>query len=367
MVAFLIVSPSRGGNEYHDPGLVDVGWPLDTWANWDGTWYAGIAEHGYRRASSPAFFPLYPYLARAFGWLLGGHVVLASVLISLAACLLSFVLLHQLTSRLAGPEVANRAVLYLAVFPSALFLQAAYAESLFLALALATFVFAERGRFMWAGAMCGLALLTRPSGVALVAALAAFALSRSSWKRGLTAIALSAALFLLYPLTLWWQRGQPLAFAGAQHHWGRQFSLFGPLIAVFESVGITVLYIARFIAPPPPTKAFHEFQSAAFNNVIALLALVAFIALLAAVYRRFGARSPYFVYAAVSLAIPLFSPIHGNPLLSLPRFGLVIFPFFIVLAMAGRSRPAMHVAYVAASATLLAIASASFTLYGWVS
>ena len=367
MVGFLIFRPSRNGNEYHLPGLVDVGWPVDIWGNWDGAWYAGIAEHGYQRASSPAFFPLYPYLARALGWLLGGHAVLAAVLISLAACLLSFLLLHQLTSRLAGPEVANRAVLYLAVFPSALFLQAAYAESLFLLLALAMFVLAERGRLVWAGAVCGLALLTRPSGIALVAALGAFALSRSNGRRGLSAIALSAALFLLYPLTLWWQRGEPLAFASAQHHWGRHFSPLGPLIAVCESIGMTVGYIARSLASPPATKAFHEFQDAAFNNVIALLSLVAFIALLVAVYRRFGARSPYFVYAAVSLAIPLFSPIHGNPLLSLPRFGLVIFPFFIVLAMAGRPRRGLHVAYVAASATLLAIASASFTLYGWVS
>jgi hypothetical protein len=367
LLGFLILRPSRGGNEYHDAGLRDVGWPVDIWANWDGTWYAGIAEHGYRRTSSPAFFPLYPYLARGLGWLLGGHVVLASVLISLAACLVSFLLLHRLTSRLAGPEVANRAVLYLAVFPTALFLQAAYAESLFLMLALATFVLAERGSLVWAGATCGFAMLTRPAGIALVAALVAFALRRSDWKRCLGAVGLSGAVFLAYPLTLWWQRGDAFAFAGAQSHWGRHFSPFGPLIAAFDSVGITIVAIVRLIAPPPPSKAFDEFQHAAFNNVLALLALVMFVALLVAVYRRFGARSPYFVYAAVSLALPLFSPIQGNPLLSLPRFGLAIFPFFIVLASAGRVRPAMHAAYVAASGTLLLIATVAFGRYGWVS
>ena len=77
-------------------------------------------------------------------------------------------------------------------------------------------------------------------------------------------------------------------------------------------------------------------------------------------------RSPYFVYAAASLAMPLLSPIRGNPLLSLPRFGLVIFPFFIALAMSGPFRRGAHTAYVAASATLLSLASVAFGLYDWV-
>ena len=47
-----------------------------------------------------------------------------------------------------------------------------YSESLFLALAVATFLLAERGRLGWAACTVGLALLTRPQGAALLAALA---------------------------------------------------------------------------------------------------------------------------------------------------------------------------------------------------
>jgi hypothetical protein len=188
---------------------------------------------------------------RALGRLIGGHVVLASVVVSLAACLGSFVLLHRLTNDLAGREVADGAVLYLAVFPTALFLQAAYAESLFLLLALATFVLAERGRLVWTGAACGLALLTRPSGIAVLAAVAVFAVRGREWKRGAAAIAVSLALFCLYPLLLWSQHRDPLAFAAAQHHWGRRFSPLGPVVAVVGSVAMTVLYAASFVAPPP--------------------------------------------------------------------------------------------------------------------
>lgn len=239
VVGVLVAHPDRAGNSAHGAGLVDVGWPVDVWGNWDGEWYADIARHGYEHASSTAFFPLYPYLARAVGWMLGGHVVLAAVLISLTACLGSFVLLHRLTLQLAEPDAARRAVLYLAVFPTALFLQAAYAESLLLLLALATFLLAERGRLGWAALACGLALLTRPTAVALLPALALFAWQRRGPRGAGGSLAVAAGLFSLYPLALAWRHHGALSFLEAQRHWGRQFSPLGPLIAVVQSVEMT--------------------------------------------------------------------------------------------------------------------------------
>jgi len=362
--AVLVARPSGAGNRYHFPVQADVGRLLDVWSNWDGAWYAGIAEHGYRRAAAPAFFPLYPYLTRGVGFVVGGHVVLAAVLVSLAAGLASFYLLHRLRSYGALIVVVIAAVMYLAFFPTALFLQAAYAESLFLVLALATFLLAERGHLLAAGTVCGLALLTRPAAIAVVLALVVFVVHRRAWTRGLASVGVSFAIFAVYPVLLVLQGRAPLAFLSAQSHWGRHFSVLGPLKAVLESISMTAGYALRFFTHPSiSAREEREFQHAAFNNLLALLALVAFVALLVAVYRRFGARSPYFVYAAVSLLVPLCSPIDGNPLLSLPRFGLVIFPFFIALAM---REPKRHRLYVAASATLLVIASASFALYGWV-
>lgn len=52
---------------------------------------------------------------------------------------------------LSAGEGARRAVLYLAVFPMTLFLQAMYSESLYLLLAIAAFVLAKRGRFQHQG------------------------------------------------------------------------------------------------------------------------------------------------------------------------------------------------------------------------
>jgi Dolichyl-phosphate-mannose-protein mannosyltransferase len=366
VAAVLVAHPDRAGNDWHGAGVVDVGWPVDIWANWDGTWYAGIAAHGYQRASSTAFFPLYPYLSRALGWVLGGHVVLAAVLVSLAACLGSFVLLHRLAARIAGDDVAARAVLYLALFPTALFLQAAYAESLLLLLVLATFLLAEQGRFEWAGVTCGLALLTRPSAVALLAALLAFAVARDRRRPVARATLLAVGLFCLYPLLLWSVHKGALSFLDAQQHWGRAFTPFGPIIAIGLSVLITLVYALVLVRPPGPSPGLHGFEYLAFSNLVAQLFLVAFIVLLVLVRRHFGVRSPYFVYSLVSVALPLFSPVAGNPLLSMPRFGLVIFPFFIVLAQQAQTRPRLHLAYLTASAPLLAVASVGFALYSWV-
>ena len=102
------------------------------------------------------------------GRVFGGHYVVAGIVVSLAAALAAFVLLYRLTETRLGADGARRAVLYLAVFPMALFLGAVYSESLFLALAIGAFLLAERGRWLGAGLVTGLAMLTRIAGIALL-------------------------------------------------------------------------------------------------------------------------------------------------------------------------------------------------------
>ena len=68
-------------------------------------------------------------------------------------------------------------------------------------------------------------------------------------------------------------------------------------------------------------------------NLEALAFLVLFVVLTVIAWRRFGA--PYGLFAALSLAIPLSVPSERWPLLSLPRFGLTIFPLFLALAVIG--------------------------------
>ena len=89
----------------------DVGWAIDVWARWDSGWFLRIAEHGYHAGAEPAFYPLYPLLVRLLGPVFGGHYVLAGLLVSLAASLGAFYLLHHLAEARLGMDGARRAVL----------------------------------------------------------------------------------------------------------------------------------------------------------------------------------------------------------------------------------------------------------------
>lgn len=162
-------------------------------------------------------------LARA----LGDHYVVAAVLISLAACAAAFMLLYRIAESRLGPDGARRAVLYLSVFPMSLFLQAAYTAALFLALALAAFLFAENERRP-AWAATGFALLARGPAVALVPALALLAWRSPNRRRALAGVPVAAGLFALFPLVLWRETGGPLGFLHTARGWGRHFSASGP-------------------------------------------------------------------------------------------------------------------------------------------
>jgi hypothetical protein len=350
--SFLWFEPNRHPNasRWDSPLLHELGYGTDVWARWDSVFFLRIAEHGYDNASA-AFGPLYPALVWLVGHVFFGHYVLAGIVVSLAAALGSFLLLHRLAEERLGADGARRAVLYLAVFPMALFLQAVYSESLFLLLTLAAFALAERRRFAAAGVAAGLAILTRSIGVAILPSLALLAWRHRNRVRALGGVALALPIAAIYPLVLWQQIGHPWAFRHAEEtQWHRHLSEFGPLGGIWDAL--------RHWTP----------SGAGVNHAIAvnaeaLVLLALFIPLTVLAWRRFGA--PYGLFCAISLAIPLSYPSSRWPLLSLPRFGLVVFPFFLALAVIGR-RPRVHTAILVCSSLFLGIAVAQWALWQWV-
>jgi hypothetical protein len=342
------LAESYAGN-WDRPEFHDLGWALDVWARWDSEWFVKIARDGYDvGAGAAAFFPLYPLLIALGGAAVGGHYVLAGVVISLAAAYVSFLLLHTIARERLGVEGARRAVLYLAISPLALFLQAAYSESLYLMLALLSFVFAERGRFGAAGIACGLALLTRSAGVALVLPL--LLIAWPSW-RAMARLVPGFALFALFPAILSSSVGDPWAWIGAQKAWDRELSAAGPLGGLWW--GLTRWH-------PPNVDRLH----AIVVNATCWAFVVLYVLLTIVAWRRFGA--PYGLFAALSLALPLSVPSATWPLESIPRFGLVVFPFFLALAALG-GRPRVHTGIVVVSAVLLGVFIAQWTQFQWVS
>jgi hypothetical protein len=341
----------------------DLGYLTDVWARWDSDFFLRIAEHGYDKTSA-AFHPLYPALVALTGRAFFGHYVLAGVVISLLAALGSFVLLYRLAEERLGADGGRRTVLYLAIFPMALFLQAVYSESLFLLLALAAFALAERNRFSAAGIVAGLAILTRAAGLALLPALALLAWRNRERLRAVAGLALALPVAAVYPLVLWQQVDNPWAFTDAQDRWHRYYSSAGPFGGIWEGLVAGWRGLEQFVVGHgtnvPGTNPMH----AAAENLQALAFLVLFLLLSVVTWRRFGAALGLF--AVVSLAIPLSYPSSRWPLLSLPRFGLVIFPLFLALAALTAGRPRLHTAIVACSSLLLGVAVVQWALWQWV-
>ena len=373
LFAFLVFEPNRHPEaaRWDDPEVTrDLGYVTDIWARWDSVWFLRIAEHGYGslEGAAAAFYPLYPATVGLLGRVLLGHYVLAGIVISLAATLAAFVLLHDLAETKLGAEGARRTVLYLALFPMALFLQAVYSEALFLLLSVGAFVLAERRRFLPAGLAAGLALLTRPVGFALLPALALIAWRSSDRRSALVRLAVAPLSFVVYPLVLWWQRGDPWAFARAQDVWTRHVSYAGPLGGIWDGLragwaGVRQLVSGSHTETYWPAVEGTDPMRAAAVNLEGLAFLVLFVALTVVAWRRFGA--PYGLFAALSLAIPLSVPSERWPLLSLPRFGLVVFPFFLALAALG-GRPRVHVAVLSVSSIMLGVAIVQWSLWQWV-
>jgi len=323
-------------------------------ARWDSMWFLTIAEGGYDEARA-AFFPLYPGLL----WLTGGSV-LGGVLVSAAATVAGLVVLHRLVALDHGPRAAALTVALVAWFPMAGFLSAVYSEGLFLALSVGAVYTARTGRWGWAGALGGLAAATRSAGLVLLVPLAVLWWTRSDRSpRDLALLALVPGAQAAFCAGLWAAGMDPWApFAAQEEFWSRTFA--GPLAAVPDAVA------AAWRGAPHVLAGGIAGEVARFD--VLLLGALAF-ALVAVVGALRRLEPAYGLYAAAALVLPLSYPVPAQPLMSLPRFLLVLWPLQLWLALwlLDRRRPAWAPrAALAVSAVLLGVSVALFSTWHWV-
>ncbi len=131
---------------------------LDLWARFDSGFYLGIIDKGYAfdasgGMSNVAFFPIYPLLANLTN-LVVRDTVFASIIVSNLCLLGALLYLYKLTELEFGDAgTAQRAVFYIAAFPTAFFFSAVYTESAFLLFSVATMYYARRHQWLMAGLM----------------------------------------------------------------------------------------------------------------------------------------------------------------------------------------------------------------------
>lgn len=335
-----------------------------TFSQWDARWFLQIAESGYEEVpQAAAFFPLYPAAAHGVAWVTGSTLV-AGVLISLAAGAVAAWALAEIARPLLGERGARDAVLYLALYPVGYVFAALYSDGVFLALAAAAFLAAQRGRVVAAGVLGGLATGTRLIGLALVPALAVL-LWRGRDARSLlrlAPLALLPAAVGLYALYLDATLGDPWAFTHAQADWNREVSPAGPLAGLWDAV-LAAGRGARDLLDLPAAGPGHAERVAVWNlSHLALLGAAGWLTVVA--WRRFGAA--FGLYSTATLAIVLSAPAVGFPLVSLPRLLLGDFPIFLALAAVTLERPRAREATLLGFAALAALAAAAFARGIWI-
>jgi hypothetical protein len=280
----------------------------------DALWYARVVQHGYtfstHRASSIAFYPLYPLLVKAVSFLLG-DVYVSGMVVSTACLLAAIPLLHAWMARRGLGHRTPLAVLCLLLFPWSLFYAAMYSESLYLLLVLGAFLWYEREHWLLAAACTFLLTLSRPTGILIVPALF-LVYNRRPQRELLPTIPLLAALagVVLFSAYQWIAFGTPTA------SW--QAATVSPWSRGLHQALLDVTLHAR---PGFPSWYF------AFMIAIGLLVLLA----VPMVNRRFGPA--YALFAALTVLLPA-----ASGLISLERYVVGEFPVFVALACIANRR-----------------------------
>ena len=292
---------------------------------WDAQWYGGIAGNGYgfvrttadgRRLADYAFFPLFPWTERSVSVLTGLTVTASGVLISAIASVVAAAGIFAVAERVLGRRAAVIATVLWSVVPIGLVESMAYSESLFTALAAWALFATIDQRWTVAAVLACAAGLTRPTGVAVVAAVCVAA-AIAYHRRSATAAPSSSARLLpvvIAPLgTLcylgWvgWQRNSPTGYFDVTDAWGNHFD--GGL-----SFGRWVVHNLTGRAP--------------IVGVLLVLGLLALVGVVALCVRQHQ-PTPLLIYVGVIVMLALTTSGYFG---SRPRYLLPAFPLLFPLA-----------------------------------
>jgi hypothetical protein len=279
-----------------------------------------------------------------------------------------------------------------ALFPTSLFFSAVYTESLFLMLAVGALLAARRGNWWIAGIVGALAALTRSYGVLLLIPFAVLFLQQYGFAiRRWFPNAIPAALPALGPAIFGWRlnqvRGNWRLFIDVQNQWNRTSA--NPVKTFDCAVNGCQIWLTQYGKRSLRTidtrsgqtdwswigDALHHphwsyITSQAFRLKVAnsdSLELVSTILFLVLAVLGLKLLPLYqSAYLIPGLVIPLFSPSTVHVLMSMPRFGLTLFPIFVVIALLVKDRR-LGIPLALASTCLLVLFTIQFAQWYWVS
>ena len=359
---------------------------------WDGLWYKFIADFNYDHArgfdATAAFWPILPWVMRYGHEITGLQPEVVGYLFANACFLGALIVIYQLLRMDFSADLTRRAMWALALFPTALFFTAVYTEAPFIFFASLCLLCARKGEWPAAGVVGLLAALTRSQGVMLLAPLGILLIQQNGlipnkWLR----TAPFAALPVLGPIIFGWRLQEAgfkwRSFIDVQGQWNRADS--NPLKTfkcatqgcdlVVDAYGRKTTFHARgdewgwlsdlFHHPNWKLVSSLEWRDKLANSdTVELVVTIMFIGL--AIVGLFKLPLWQSAYVWPPLIVPLFQPSSVHPLFSMPRFVLVLFPLFVVLAMFFEDRWSRTIG-ILASTGLLIFFTIQFSQWYWVS
>ena len=324
---------------------------MNIWSHWDGEHYVALAMYGYLDGPTrvpPAFFPLYPLLVRSSSELFGGPLSEEALshwgpLLSLLFLPFAFYFIYGLALDGWDERVAKGTILALAFFPTNFFLNAAYTESLFLALSAGSLWAMRVKRNLLLGViLAGFAAATRNVGIFLVVPLMIEWIKAGGLKQGREKwhglyLALAPSGLIVYMGYLWIRFGDPLLFYSSQKNWGREAT--GPLASATRAWDLAV-EDARILSDPVlwadlSLGALADHLGGA--NCLFNLAFLAFaVVILLAGLRELPLSLTIYGFLLIAPAALFGTP--EDPLFGAPRYVLMAFPIFIVLGLLARNK-----------------------------
>ncbi|MGE0128862.1 MAG: mannosyltransferase family protein [Blastocatellales bacterium] len=328
------------------PGAPVGGWLervfLSPWERWDTVHYLKITARGYQADDGTSqFHPLYPWLGRVAGLLLGGNHLLGLLAVSSVCGLLFLICLERLAALDLERDEAYRTAFYFAHAPVAFILFAPYSESLFLLCSVIAFLMARRGSWLLAGLAGALAVLTRQQGIFLLAPLAweFWEWLGRDWRKMLRGWRSALGLALVPLALLAWLLYRALALSDVTLDLSQPRTLF---------YGLLISQSAQQVVPRQdfmmPWQAL-RLAFGASNWATALDLIQGGVFLLLFVYGAkflWRRRPSYLIYSVIILLVSFsYSTGFDKPYMGLPRHCLLAFPLFLPLAVAAR-RPVVH-------------------------
>ncbi len=323
------------------------------WSNFDGRHFLSIASGGYSSASAHRlfnFFPLYPLLITKLNFL--ADPLITGLILSHLFLALALYFLYKLIGADFSEKIARTSIILLLFFPASFFFGSVYAESLLLLLSVTCFYALRKDRLLLAVILAALASATRFVGILLW-----FAIIIELWEKHHRSLRrlfsdTQSALLAIPPLGLLlymnFQRqmtGNFLEFLADKPEFASQ-AVVGKIILLYQ-VFYRYLRMIIFINHEDPLF---------FTVLLEFLIAALFLVLVILCFKKF--KLSYAFFSLFAYLLPSFT----GTFASLPRYVLVIFPAFIILAIWFQNQnKSIRILYLALNIIFSIIAISLFT------